>query len=132
MSIGQIFGVAAGMIASFFAILLAYIFVGWGWSDAGGHWTAAQWTLTLIPFSVPFWICFWFVYRCFYTDEMASWDFVLFEIYPRALWRAIAAEVVVVLAIFVCGFVLEQIGDRRSPNTALEPTATVHSVSTNK
>jgi len=35
-----------------------------GWSDSGGLWNAAQWTLTIIPWSIPFFLSLWFVYRC--------------------------------------------------------------------
>ena len=63
MSISRIIGVLIGLVFSFFSIVLAYGFVGWGWSDSGTHWSIG-WTLALIPWSLPFWFSFWIVYRC--------------------------------------------------------------------
>ena len=59
--------IVAAMIvaaAGFLYALVAYGFIGWGWSDSGGHWSMTQWILILIPWSVPFWILLWVAYRC--------------------------------------------------------------------
>jgi hypothetical protein len=50
--------------AGFVFALIAYGFIGWGWSDSGGHWNTAQWILTIIPWSIPFWVLLWISYRC--------------------------------------------------------------------
>lgn len=45
-------------------LLFAFAMLGWGWSDSGGHWSAVQWTLTIIPWSLPFLFSLWLVHRC--------------------------------------------------------------------
>jgi len=62
-AVRMVIGIIVSAIG-FLYLLYAYIMIGWGWSDSGGHWSAAQWALTLIPWSVPFLFSLWLVYRC--------------------------------------------------------------------
>ena len=59
----MVIGIAISAIG-FLYLLFAYVMIGWGWSDSGSHWNATQWTLTIVPWSVPFLFSLWFVYRC--------------------------------------------------------------------
>jgi hypothetical protein len=58
--------VVAVIIATigFLYLVFAYAMIGWGWSDSGGHWCVAVWMLNLIPWSVPFLLSLWIIYRC--------------------------------------------------------------------
>src|ERR1017187_490647 len=58
--------VAVVIIATvgFLYLVFAYAMIGWGWSDSGGHWSALVWILTLVPWSVPFLLSLWIIYRC--------------------------------------------------------------------
>ena len=102
MSIFQILGVLIGLVLSFFSLVFAYFFAGWGWSDSGVHWSIAHWVLTLIPFSLPFWFSFWIVYRCLGSN----------------LKYAILAELGVIL-IIVVWYLMLYLRFRMSPNSAL-------------
>ena len=51
-------------VIGFLYFLFALFWIGWGWSDSGGHWSAAVWTLTIVPWSFPFIFSLLLVYRC--------------------------------------------------------------------
>jgi hypothetical protein len=51
-------------VVGFFYLLVAYAFIGWGWSDSYGGWTPTQWILNVLLWSPPFLVSLWIVYRC--------------------------------------------------------------------
>lgn len=98
MIILRILGAIIGLAASFIILVLAYNFLGWGWSDGGGHWNLLQWGLGAVPWVILFSFSFWLVYRCFKAKQMSQVKFLEWSVCPRALVRASIAEICVVLA----------------------------------
>ena len=68
--LGALFGLALGLLV----LILAYLFVGWGWSDSlPAGWSPLQWTLAILPWSIPFLFSVWVVYK----SLNSKWNYTL-------------------------------------------------------
>jgi len=114
MNIVKTAGVIVGMVLSFLSIVVAYVFIGWGWSDSGCYWSVTQWVLKLIPWSLPFWFSFWIIYRFFHKgNETDDVQIFYWTVRPGALRRALLAELFVVVLVLLCGLVLNAVVKKR-------------------
>ena len=96
----RITGVIIGLILSFFSLLYLFIVVGLGSgpdSSIGGR------VLAYILVSLPFLFSFWMVYRCLCISEMAHWKILALEVRPKALLRAVMAELGMLVVVFLLG-----------------------------
>ncbi|MDB6025220.1 MAG: hypothetical protein JWM68_1443 [Verrucomicrobiales bacterium] len=124
MNIFRILGVIAGLIVGFLYLILAYIFIGWGWSDTlPAGWSPLQWVLTILFASIPFLFTFWIVYRCFCRDEMEQVDVLSWTLRPQALQRAFLSELVTLVGGALIIFLVLQRGkvEALSARVLLEP-----------
>jgi hypothetical protein len=96
----RITGVIIGLVLSFFTLFYLFIVVGLGSgldSSIGGL------VLAYILVSLPFLFSFWIVYRCLCIGEMAHWEILTREVRPKALLRAVMAEVCMLMVVFLLG-----------------------------
>jgi hypothetical protein len=95
MSAFKILGLAFGLLLSFITLSWAFFSMALSWTEGGGHWTIFQWVLGLVISALPPLLSFWIVYWCFCTGEMDYRDIFGFEVRPKAMRRALLAELCV-------------------------------------
>jgi hypothetical protein len=111
MNIFRIIGAIIGLVGGFLYLLFAYVMLGWGSSDSpAGHWSHSQRLFAIIPWSVPFLFTFWIVYRCFRTEEMEYWEILSLEVRPKALVRALLAEMAALMVGWLVIFMIVKQG----------------------
>jgi hypothetical protein len=102
MNIWKIIGAAVGLTASFFTLcFMAFgILVS---AHEPGRFSAVQWVIGVLIVSLPFWATFLVVYFCFCTDKMPVLEICGFAVRPKALLRALLAELGVCAAVIAFG-----------------------------
>ena len=105
MSIPRVFGLVFALLLSFVALVVFLFGMMISAHEPGSH-SVFQWILGLAIASVPFLFTFWVVYRCFCTDEMPAAEILGWIVRPRALLRAIVAELCLLVVVVASYFVL--------------------------
>lgn len=107
---------AVGTVLLFFARLPLYRkrqFLGFGPGQLDGihrrlYWVAYLFVaVSVFPFII---FAFWIVYRSFCTDEMDYRDIWGLEVRPRALWRALLAELCLIIGMMALRFMMALVG----------------------
>ena len=96
--------VVIGLIFSFYSLLYLFVAVGLG---SGPDSSVLGRALACILVSLPFLFSFWIVYRGFCASEMARREIFTREVRPKALLRAVMAELCMLLVAFLLGKVYE-------------------------
>jgi hypothetical protein len=98
MSIPRILGLVLGLLLSLVTMVVFSFGLVISAHEPGSH-SVFHWALGVAIASVPFLFTFWIVYRCFCTDEMPAIEILGWIVRPRALVRAIGAELCMLVAV---------------------------------